>query len=388
MKIYLVGGAVRDQLLHFPYHEKDWVVVGCTPEAMIAQGYTPVGKDFPVFLHPHTHEEYALARTERKTAPGYKGFTFHTDKEVSLEEDLLRRDLTINAMAMSNEGELIDPYGGQQDIDNRYLRHVSAAFSEDPVRVLRVARFMARYHHLGFRIADDTMTLMQQMVQQGETKALVAERVWQEMHKALHERHPEQFFETLKYCGALYDLLPQQPSIQEKIRTLPLQPLLNAINYHDDTARFNPEKNESLHAMIRFAAYCFMFSVDEIGLICQQLAVPNDFAWLAKRLKQHHAVCTDISCWDTLTLSQLFQQCDAIRKPIPFQYLLLACQAVGDHQETVERKTDKLLLDALQAYQAVNHQALIQQGYEKAELGEAIQQQRERQLSEWLDKQK
>ena len=198
MEAYLVGGAVRDQLLNIPVHERDWVVVGATPEQMLAQGYTPVGKDFPVFLHPETHEEYALARTERKTAPGYHGFVFHADASVTLEQDLYRRDLTINAIAKNAQGQLFDPYHGQRDLQQKILRHVSPAFAEDPVRILRLARFAARFHHLGFRIADETLTLMQAMVVQGEVSALTPERVWRESERALGEKNPQIF---LMFCG-------------------------------------------------------------------------------------------------------------------------------------------------------------------------------------------
>ena len=208
MKIYLVGGAVRDQLLGLPVIEKDWVVIGETPEAMVKQGFRPVGKDFPVFLHPQTHDEYALARTERKTAPGYKGFAVHASPDVSLEQDLIRRDLTINAMAMTPQGQLIDPYGGLQDLENRVFRHISPAFAEDPVRILRVARFAARYRHLGFTLAAETGVLMQSMVTAGEVDYLVPERVWAELFKALKERTPSAFFYTLKDCTALAKIFP------------------------------------------------------------------------------------------------------------------------------------------------------------------------------------
>lgn len=393
MNTYLVGGAVRDQLLDFPYHEKDWVVVGSTPDDLLTQGYTPVGKDFPVFLHPKTHEEYALARTERKTAPGYKGFTFHTDKHISLEEDLQRRDLTINAMAMSDEGKIIDPYGGQRDLENKYLRHVSNAFNEDPVRILRVARFMARYHHLGFRVADETLTLMQQMVAQGETKALVAERVWQEMDKALRERHPEQFFMTLQACGALNDILPPTTSIQDTLNNLgditsssesnTLAPLLRAIDHHKKQQPIEKKWNTP-QAMVHFSAFCFAFDLEDIATLCQQLSAPNDFSRMATHLKQHFDLCTDSTQWSTASLSKLFKQCDAIRKPEPFTHLLDACRAIEDKEKRKNTENSARLLEALHAYQTVDHQALIQQGFEKAELGKAIQQQREKQLSGWL----
>ena len=206
MKIYLVGGAVRDALLKQKTHDKDWVVVGADAQTLLEQGFTAVGKDFPVFLHPITHEEYALARTERKTGKGYTAFTFHADKSVTLEQDLMRRDLTINAMAQDENGKIIDPFGGQEDLKNKILRHVSPAFSEDPVRILRIARFAARYN---FQIAPETMMLMQKMVQNGEVNALVAERVWQELAKGLMENNPRRMIEVLRECGALHVLLPE-----------------------------------------------------------------------------------------------------------------------------------------------------------------------------------
>ncbi|MDH3948278.1 MAG: multifunctional CCA addition/repair protein, partial [Gammaproteobacteria bacterium] len=209
MQIYKVGGCVRDELLGLPVKDRDWVVVGTTPQEMLDAGYKPVGKDFPVFLHPETHEEYALARTERKTAPGYTGFAFHAAADVTLEEDLLRRDLTINAMAETPAGELIDPYHGRDDLQHRLLRHVSPAFVEDPVRILRVARFAARLAEFDFQVAEETMRLMREMVSNGEVDALVPERVWQETVRALSEAVPTRFFEVLRECGALAKLFPE-----------------------------------------------------------------------------------------------------------------------------------------------------------------------------------
>ncbi|HEY5716934.1 MAG TPA: hypothetical protein VIS52_00450 [Motiliproteus sp.] len=209
MQVYLVGGAVRDQLLQIPVFDRDWVVVGATPELMRARGFQPVGKDFPVFLHPDTHEEYALARTERKSGRGYQGFAFHAAPDVTLEQDLLRRDLTINAMAQAPDGSLIDPYGGQQDLDARILRHVSPAFAEDPLRVLRVARFAARFHHLGFRVAPATLELMTQLATSDELAELSAERVWKELERALGEPSPHVFFTTLAACNGLDHWLPE-----------------------------------------------------------------------------------------------------------------------------------------------------------------------------------
>lgn len=209
MEIYLVGGAVRDQLLGLPVKDRDWVVVGATPEQMVKAGYRPVGKDFPVFLHPQTHEEYALARTERKSGKGYRGFTFHTAPDVTLEQDLIRRDLSINAMAMDETGALIDPYGGQTDLENRLLRHVSDAFREDPLRVLRVARFAARFHSLEFKVAPQTLELMRQLSNDDELEHLSAERVWQEFERALATTSASTFLATLDSCGALKQLLPE-----------------------------------------------------------------------------------------------------------------------------------------------------------------------------------
>ncbi|EGG94175.1 tRNA nucleotidyltransferase [gamma proteobacterium IMCC1989] len=373
MKTYLVGGAIRDQLLNFPYHEKDWVVVGSSPEEMIKQGYTPVGKDFPVFLHPSTHEEYALARTERKTAPGYKGFTFHTDKSVTLEDDLQRRDLTINAIAQSDDGTLIDPYGGQQDIIGRCLRHVSSAFSEDPVRVLRVARFAARYHHLGFSIAKETITLMQNMVAQGETQHLVAERVWQEMQKALTEQHPEIFFTCLEKCHALSDLLPKTDEILKTLSPLNTTLLTNTAKKSGDP-------------LIRFSALCYPFNLDDIDALCQHLTVPNEYRELAILTKKHDSIYLKPNDWNSEKLNAFFQQCDTLRKPERFQQLLDTWDSMLNKNSEQKESTDTTahLLAAAEAYNNVDHQALIKQGFKKAELGNAIKQKRKEQVGLWL----
>ncbi len=374
MKTYLVGGAIRDQLLNFPYHEKDWVVVGSTPEKMVALGYMPVGKDFPVFLHPKTHEEYALARTERKTAPGYKGFTFHTDKSVTLEDDLRRRDLTINAIAQADDGTFIDPHYGQRDITDRCLRHVSSAFTEDPVRVLRVARFAARYHHLGFSIAAETIALIQNMVAQGETQHLVAERVWQEMQKALTEQHPEAFFTTLKACGALSDILPTTDNIVETLTNYNIAPLIHSAQKTHDP-------------LIRFSAFCYSFSNDDISAICLHLAVPNEYRDLAILVKKFDAIYLNPNSWSSEKLITLFQQCDVLRKPKRFQQLLDAWDSIlnMDIAETKKRTTTEDLLAAKEAYKSVDHQTLIQQGFQKAALGDAIKQKRKELIGLWLD---
>lgn len=344
MQIYLVGGAVRDDLLKYPVHEKDWVVVGATAQQMLDLGYTRVGRDFPVFLHPETREEYALARTERKTSPGYTGFTVHAAPEITLEQDLNRRDLTINAMARDHNNTIIDPYHGLDDLKNKILRHVSPAFSEDPVRILRVARFASRYHHLGFRVAEETMTLMQTMVAQGEIDALVAERVWQEMHKALGERHPEIFIQVLRDCGALEKILPEidrlfgvpqpekyHPEIDTGIHTLMV--LHQACLLTQDTAT-------------RFAALCHDLGKgitpkekwpahhghEEAGVplveqLCRRLRVPNEYRDLAVMTARFHLHFH--RAWELKpeTLLKLIEQTDAVRKPQRFDHFLLACMA-------------------------------------------------------------
>jgi len=369
MKTYLVGGAVRDQLLQFPYTEKDWVVVGSSPEKMIELGYSPVGKDFPVFLHPKTHEEYALARTERKTAPGYKGFTFHTDKHVSLEDDLERRDLTINAIAQDSEGKLIDPYEGQKDIKNKHLRHVSPAFSEDPVRVLRVARFSARYHHLGFTVAKETLMLMQDMSKNGETQHLVPERVWQECQKALSEKHPEIFFQVLMESHTLHDIFP---ALEDK-KIAPCSELLKSSCLLTDSS------------LIRFTIFCFSLEADTIMALCEHLNVPNEYQELATLTKKHYEYCTDAKQWDEEGLATLFQKTDALRKTERFYSILESIKYIYQCQYNDKPfLQEDWLLQALNTYKDVDHQSLIKQGYQKSALGKAIQEKRVELLKDWL----
>ena len=291
MKAYVVGGAVRDELLGLPVQDKDFVVVGATPEQMTAAGYKPVGKDFPVFLHPQTHEEYALARTERKSGRGYKGFTVHSAPDVTLEQDLARRDLTINAIARAKDGAFIDPFNGRKDLQDGVLRHVSAAFAEDPVRILRVARFAARF---SFRIADETMQLMKQMVDSGEANHLVRERVWQEFSKGLAEPHPEMMFDALERCGLRAKLLPE-------LKTLP--------------RRFEGP------LPVRFAVLCWPLTEAEIDALCARLRVPNEereLAMLACRTQKLLGSARP----DELLL--LFKRADAFRRPERFALLLQA----------------------------------------------------------------
>jgi tRNA nucleotidyltransferase (CCA-adding enzyme) len=316
MQVYLVGGAVRDELLGLAVGERDWVVVGATPQQMEQLGYRAVGREFPVFLHPQTHEEYALARLERKTAPGYRGFVTEFSPDVTLEQDLQRRDLTINAMAraMTPKGsaeELIDPYGGRADLDRRQLRHVSPAFAEDPVRVLRVARFAARFASLGFEVAAQTRALMQAMAANGEIGALVPERVWREMERAMGEGTPEAFIDTLDGCGALPIVLPELRWESE------------------DRDALRAAARLSNDASIRFAALVAGSGIPEIESLCKRLRAParfSELALLCARLRQHLAAASTLDAADLL---DLLDEADALRRPERFERLLLSAAARG-----------------------------------------------------------
>ncbi|MBN3142656.1 multifunctional CCA addition/repair protein [Pectobacterium brasiliense] len=344
MKIYLVGGAVRDSLLGLPVTEKDWVVVGATPENLLAQGYQQVGKDFPVFLHPVSRDEYALARTERKSGKGYTGFVCHAAPDVTLEQDLLRRDLTINAIARTERGDLIDPYHGRRDLENRVLRHVSDAFSEDPLRVLRVARFAARFAHLGFQIAEETMALMQKMAHEGELAYLTPERVWKETEKALGTSSPDVYFQVLRDCGALTVLFPEidnlygvpapakwHPEIDTGIHTMMTVAM---------AARLSPEID------VRFATLCHDLGkgltppelwprhhghgpagVKLVEALCQRLRVPNPIRDLAKLVAEYHDLVHTVQVLQPKTLLKLFDAIDVWRKPQRLEQLALTSEA-------------------------------------------------------------
>ena len=345
MKTYIVGGAVRDELLGVAVKDRDYVVVGATPEAMIAQGYTPVGKDFPVFLHPKTHAEYALARTERKTEPGYKGFVFHTDASVTLEEDLIRRDLTINAMAQDEDGSIVDPFGGQRDLKQRIFRHVSPAFAEDPVRILRIARFAARFPE--FTVAPETNELMQGMVVAGEVDALVPERVWQELARGLMEVRPSRMFAVLRDCGALQRILPE----------------LDALWGVPQPALYHPEIDTGAHIMLvidyaasihadlptRCAALLHdlgkgvtppemwprhhgheMHSVKLVDAVCKRLKIPNECRDLALMTAREHGNVGRALELRAKTIVNLLERCDAFRKPQRFLDMLVASEC--DHR--------------------------------------------------------
>jgi tRNA nucleotidyltransferase (CCA-adding enzyme) len=309
MQVYLVGGAVRDQLLGRPVTERDWVVVGATPQQMEQLGYRAVGRDFPVYLHPQTHEEYALARLERKVAPGYRGFTTEFSPDVTLEQDLERRDLTINAMARADDGTLIDPFGGQRDIVQHLLRHVSSAFVEDPVRVVRVARFAARFAYLGFTVVPETLALMRRMVENGEIRALVPERLWRELERALGERNPEACFDCLQDCGALAVLIPE----------LRWDAASRAALQAAVTLAVDPQ--------VRFAALLATVNADDIGAVCERLRVPTEYRELA--VAAAGLVPRLIAAIDAGPdqLVALLEAADAFRRPRRFGQLLQVAQA-------------------------------------------------------------
>lgn len=363
MEIYLVGGAVRDELLGIPVKDRDWVVVGATPEEMLARGFKQVGADFPVFLHPETREEYALARTERKQGRGYHGFTVYSAPDVTLEDDLLRRDLTINAMARGQDGTLADPFKGCDDLDNRLLRHVSAAFAEDPLRILRTARFAARFHHLGFQVADETMALMKQMVADDEVEYLVPERVWQEIQRALLEASPTTFFETLRATGALHVLAPELAE-DEKAFSTAMEALGSAAE-------------QGLETECRFAALLHPLPPEKAKARAQALKAPNDCRHLAELVVKLGPAVRQ----QTLTADQvlkLFEQADAWRRPERFHQLLatLACIPGGLPPELRPG-----LEAALESTRSVDARSLMAQGFKGKELGEAIGRERLRSIS-------
>jgi len=396
MQVYLVGGAVRDRLLGRPVKERDWVVVGASPEELERQGFVPVGREFPVFLHPQTHEEYALARLERKVAPGYRGFTTQFSADVTLEEDLRRRDLTINAMAETASGEIVDPYGGRRDLDARLLRHVSDSFIEDPVRVLRVARFAARYAELGFRVAAETVELMRGMTDSGELTALVPERVWQETERALGESRPDVFFETLRECGALKVIFPE----------------LAALYGVPQPPRWHPEVDTGVHVMlalrysastdtptsVRFAVLMHDLGkaltaperwpshrgheeagVPVIESLCTRLKVPNNFRDLAVLTARHHAVVHRAAELRPATVLKLFEATDAFRRPERFEEMLAACEADARGRTGLEAQAypqREYLRRARAAAAAMTLDESERQGLAGAQIGERIREKR------------
>jgi tRNA nucleotidyltransferase (CCA-adding enzyme) len=344
MRIYEVGGAVRDALLGLPVEERDWVVVGATPDELLALGYKRVGKDFPVFLHPQTGEEYALARTERKTGRGYTGFTFETAATVTLEQDLERRDLTINAIARSSDGEIIDPWAGRADLEARVLRHVSPAFREDPLRVLRVARFAARFAPLGFTVAPDTLALMKEIVAAGEMEALTAERVWQETVKGLRAERPDVYFEVLRSCGALARLFPEvdalfgvpqpekwHPEIDTGVHLLMALRVAAELS-KSETVRFavlTHDLGKATSPKLLLPAHHGheVRSVELLEKLCARLPVPNKFRELAVLVARYHGLVHKATELKAQTVLKLLGETDGFRQPQRFDELLLACEA-------------------------------------------------------------
>lgn len=403
MKIYLVGGAVRDQLLNLPVKDRDWVVVGATPETLLQQGYQQVGKDFPVFLHPDTHEEYALARTERKSGSGYTGFTCYAAPDVTLEDDLQRRDLTINAIAYSAKGEYIDPYHGIDDIHAKLLRHVSDAFSEDPLRVLRVARFAARFAPLGFTIAPETMSLMQEMTNSGELNALTAERVWKETEKALHSQAPQVYFEILHQCGALKILFPE----------------INALFGVPAPKKWHPEIDTGIHTMmvlamasrltddiaVRFSALCHDLGkgvtpvenwphhhghgpagVPLVEALCQRYRIPNQIRDLAKLAAKYHDHLHRIEKMRPSKIIRLFDAIDAWRKPERIDQLAIISEADARGRQGAENLPYPQGIFFRQAFKIANQvdvKSIVSRGLKGNAIREALTKQREVAIIEW-----
>lgn len=396
MQIYKVGGAVRDRLLGRPVTDIDWVVVGATVEQMQAQGYRPVGADFPVFLHPHSGEEYALARTERKSGRGYGGFTFHASPEVTLEEDLVRRDLTINAMAEDEQGRITDPHKGQQDLQDRILRHVSPAFAEDPLRVLRVARFAARYAGLGFQVAPETLALMRELSESGELQALTAERSWKEIARALMEEQPQVFIQVLRDCGALKQLMPEldvlfgvpqpaahHPEIDTGVHTLSVleqaarhnQPLTVrwACLLHDLGKGLTPEEEWPRHIAHEHRG------LKAIKAVNQRFKVPRDCQELALLVGEYHTHGHRALELKASTLLELLQRFDVYRRPQRFEEFIAACEMDARGRLGLEERDypqAAYLRGAADAARAVAVQPLVEKGFTGQGLGEAIKRER------------
>lgn len=358
MQTYLVGGAVRDQLLNYPVYDRDWVVVGATPEQMLAQGFKPVGKDFPVFLHPDSGEEYALARTERKSGKGYTGFQYHASPDVTLEQDLIRRDLTINAMALSDDQQLIDPYGGQQDLQAKLLRHVSPAFAEDPLRVLRVARFLARYADQGFSIAPQTLRLMQQLSQTDELNHLTTERVWQEFQRALNENRSDQFLLALYQCQALQVLFPPLVSAVEDSTLLQQlqQPACAEVRF-------------ALLMLSSFSALPADARAAPIKQFCEQYRAPNSFRDLSLQLCGHSAALLHYTDLDGSQRLMLIRELDLLRRPEKLQLLTQALLILNQGETPDAIHQLPILLTAMQR---IEPKQLIQEGFKGKALGEEI----------------
>ena len=392
MEIYLVGGYVRDKLLGLKTKDRDWVVVGANAEELLKQNYRQVGKDFPVFLHPQSNEEYALARTERKTAAGYSGFSFHAAADVTLEEDLTRRDLTINAIAQSDDGNLIDPFNGQEDIKAKILRHVSPAFVEDPVRILRLARFAARFADLGFTIADETQKLMSTMVNNGEVDALVPERVWQETMRALSEKTPSRYFEVLRDCGALEKLFPE----------------INRLWGVPQPEKHHPEIDTGVHTMmvleqaaklscdpkVRFAALVHDLGkgttpknkwpkhidhesrgVPLVEALCNRYKIPNDYRELGVIVAKYHLHYHRAGELRDATFLKTLESLDAFRRPERFELFLLACEADSRGRTGFENHSfeqPEIYREVFKATRTINAKELVAQGFKGKEIKDEL----------------
>ena len=403
MKTYLVGGAVRDALLNLPVKDKDWVVVGASPEAMLSLGYEQVGRDFPVFLHPETHQEYALARTERKNGSGYTGFVCYSAPDVTLEQDLQRRDLTINAIAQDKDGNYYDPYGGRDDIQQRQLRHVSEAFKEDPLRVLRVARFAARFAHLNFVVASETQKLMRWMAESGELNALTPERVWKETEKALETRNPQVYFQVLRDCGALAVLFPEldnlygipapakwHPEIDTGIHTLMTLAVAARLTediavrfatlFHDvGKALTPPEKWPSHHGH-------GPAGVPLVAHLCQRLRVPNALRDLALLVTEFHDLVHTVDRQSPETLVALFDRIDAWRKPQRVEQLALTSEADARGRTGFENNAypqGDYLRKAFEIVLTVSTRDIVAAGFNGAAVREELSRRRISVLGEW-----
>ncbi|OCG09133.1 hypothetical protein A9G13_03545 [Gilliamella sp. wkB178] len=363
-KTYLVGGSVRDKLLNLPVEDRDWVVVGATPDELISSGYQQVGKEFPVFLHPITKEEYALARTERKSGKGYTGFICDFGKEITLEQDLLRRDLTINAIAMDDNGNIVDPYHGVDDLNQKILRHVSPAFREDPLRILRVARFAARYHHLGFVIAEETMSLMKQIVLAKEVSYLTAERVWKETEKALSTQNPQVYFQVLAQCGVLIYWFPSLILTTDIVDALKRSALLT----------------EEL--TVRFAVLCGEMSTKiAVELLCNKIKAPKNFSKIAIMVQQYRKNVDFIDKFTAEQIIDLFNKIDVWRSPRHLRQLIIASQSFV---KTKSYPQAQYLIEAYKIAQKVNVQNIIAQGFVGKFIQLELQKQRIEALLNWI----
>ena len=365
MQIYKVGGAVRDRLLGRPVTEIDWVVIGSTAEEMIGNGFKPVGSDFPVFLHPKTGEEYALARTERKSGRGYGGFVFHASPDVTLEQDLIRRDLTINAMAEDDQGNVIDPYGGQVDLERRLLRHVSPAFAEDPLRVLRVARFAARYAPLGFVIAGETQALMAELARSGELEALTPERSWKEISRALMEPRPDVSIETLHRCGALVALLPEVETLFEACQNEPLLKLLRTAADADAPLPIR------WALLLRDIGDLPGQDATAIDVVNQRGKVPRDCQELSQLVARYHNDAAVVHTLPAHVLMDLLQHFDVYRRPQRLDAFIDAERIYAKSLGTAY-SAGAWLAEAADVVRDVQPRGLIEQGFQGAALGEAL----------------